>query len=148
MTSTGKVDRGALPVPDSGRSVLANAYVAPRTLAEEQLAHIFGEVLGLERVGAHDNFFELGGHSLLAIRAVSRIREAFQLEIPLRAIFETPTIAGLGQLVHEDKLRGGVDETPGIVPVSLEAHTTTLLPGGELDLEDLFHEHRGEDATR
>jgi acyl carrier protein len=146
LTTNGKLDRRALPAPDVGRSVLANAYVAPRTPGEVQLARIFGQLLGLERVGAHDNFFELGGHSLLAIRAVSRIREAFDVAITLRAIFETSTVAGLEQLVHEAQLRGDTDQTPVIVPLSRAAHATTLLPGGELELEALSREHEAEDV--
>ena len=146
LTPSGKLDRRALPAPDVGRSVLANAYIAPRTPEEEQLARIFGQLLGVERIGVHDNFFELGGHSLLAIRAVSRMREAFDVEIPLRAIFESPTVAGLEQVVQIAQLQGDTGETPGIVPLSRAAHATILLPGGELDLGVLHGEGRGEDA--
>ncbi len=76
--------------------------MAPRTTVEEVLAGLWGAVLGLERVGVEDNFFsDLGGHSLLATQLVSRIRSAFQVELPLSRLFETPTIAELGVLIEE-----------------------------------------------
>src|SRR5205823_6921985 len=72
LTANGKIDRGALPAPDQPRPDLGTSYVAPRTVLEQQLAAIWGDVLGLERIGIHDNFFELGGHSLLAMRVTAR----------------------------------------------------------------------------
>ena len=101
LTSSGKVDRRALPAPDPSGFRTENIYVEPRTPVEEQLVEIWEEVLGLERVGTNDDFFELGGHSLLATRVVSRARGAFQVELPLRYLFETPTVAGLALSVTQ-----------------------------------------------
>ena len=116
LTANGKVDRRALPMPDGRRPELDEAYVAGRTPAEELLAEIWSHVLGVERVGIYDNFFQLGGHSLLATQVVSRIREAFQVEIPLRSMFEAPTVAGLAENI--DLKRGAGLQVPPIVPVS------------------------------
>ena len=97
LNSNGKVDRRALPSPGDERPELDNAFVGPRNPAEELLVDIWVQVLGVERVGIHDDFFDLGGHSLLATQVVSRIRETFQVEMPLRRLFETPTVAGLAE---------------------------------------------------
>ena len=100
LTSNGKVDREALPKPDSVRRELAANYVAPRTPIEQQIADIWSQVLKLDQVGIHDNFFELGGYSLLAIQIVSRLRPALRVEIPLPMLFELPTIAALAERVE------------------------------------------------
>ena len=100
LTPNGKVDRKALPAPEPGRSGLERGFVAPRTPIEEVLASIWAEVLKRDGVGVQDNFFELGGHSLLATRMMSRVREAFQVEVPLRSLFEAPTVAGLAEAIE------------------------------------------------
>ena len=99
LTANGKVDRKALPAPEFSRESLSTEYLAPRNENEERLAKIVMELLHIERAGVHDNFFELGGHSLLATQLISRIREEFEVELPLRRLFETPTIAGLAEAI-------------------------------------------------
>jgi amino acid adenylation domain-containing protein len=114
LNANGKVDRKALPVPEYAAD--ADRYVAPRTPAEEVLAGIWAEVLGVERVGVEESFFELGGHSLLATRLVSRVREVFGVEVPLRALFEGPTVAELAGRVEEMR-RAELPLLPPVVPV-------------------------------
>jgi amino acid adenylation domain-containing protein len=99
LTPNGKIDRSALPSPDQSRPELEQPYVLPRTRVERELANIWAEVLRRERVGVNDNFFELGGHSLLATQVISRIREHFELELPLRSMFESPTVADLAKVL-------------------------------------------------
>jgi amino acid adenylation domain-containing protein len=98
LTATGKVDRAALPAPEPAGA--AREFVAPRTPVEEMLAGIWGEVLGVERVGAEDDFFDLGGHSLLATRVASRVRAACGVELQVRALFEAPTLERLAERVE------------------------------------------------
>jgi amino acid adenylation domain-containing protein len=97
LTPNGKIDRAALPAPGEESR---RPYVAPRNETEEKLAAIWSEVLGVERVGIHDSFFDLGGHSLVAARAVSKFRQAFDVDIPLRALFELHTIADIAQYLE------------------------------------------------
>jgi amino acid adenylation domain-containing protein len=95
LTPNGKVDRRSLPSPEESWLAEDRAYEARPTPTEEVVAAIWAEVLRRELVGLHDNFFDLGGHSLLATQVISRVREWFQVELPLRALFEAPTVAGL-----------------------------------------------------
>jgi acyl carrier protein len=99
LTLNGKIDRRALPAPETSRPSLEDSYVAPRTPIEEQVAQIWSEILRLERVGIHDNFFDLGGHSLLATQVMARLRQNFQLDFPVRSLFEAPTVAGLADVI-------------------------------------------------
>jgi len=98
LTVTGKINRSALPVPEETAGLTA-ARVAPRNQVEEALAELWKSVLGVPEAGIHDNFFERGGHSLLATQLVSRMREAFDVEVSLRVLFERPTIVGLAEEV-------------------------------------------------
>ncbi|HEX4421471.1 MAG TPA: amino acid adenylation domain-containing protein [Kofleriaceae bacterium] len=100
LSANGKIDRKALPAPDL-IAQNADRFVAPRTPLEHATAALWCEVLGVERVGIHDNFFDLGGHSLLATRLVARLPAALGVELPLRTIFESPTIAEMGVAVAQ-----------------------------------------------
>ncbi|MFP2911577.1 amino acid adenylation domain-containing protein, partial [Pyxidicoccus sp. 3LFB2] len=111
LTRNGKVDRKALPAPEQVGSE-GKHFAAPHTETEQKLAAIFEEVLHIERVGLHDDFFELGGHSLLATQLVSRIREAFQVELPLRDVFESPTVETLARRLDSTPEAGGPLKAP------------------------------------
>ncbi|MFE1744012.1 amino acid adenylation domain-containing protein [Coleofasciculus sp. H7-2] len=117
LTPNGKIDRRALPEPDTARPELDSAYIAPRTAIEEVVAGIWTQVLGLQQVGMRDRFFDLGGHSLLATQVISRLREAFQVELPLRYLFESPTVAGLAERIEACRAQQSL-QTPPLVPVS------------------------------
>jgi amino acid adenylation domain-containing protein/non-ribosomal peptide synthase protein (TIGR01720 family)/FkbM family methyltransferase len=107
LTANGKVDRAALPSPEAAGSLRATSFAAPRTATELELARIWSELLRLERVGIHDDFFALGGHSLLAMQLVSRVRSTFRVELPLRELFETPTVAKLAEAIERhDRAEG------------------------------------------
>ncbi len=100
LTPNGKIDRQALPAPASARPDLVETFAPPSTPTEEVLAGLWHELLDVEQVGIHDNFFDLGGHSLLATQVISRVREIFHVEIALRQLFETPTVADLAQSIE------------------------------------------------
>jgi amino acid adenylation domain-containing protein len=121
LTPNAKVDRKALPAPEGAQMAAGAAYVAPRTPEQELLAEIWARVLSVERVGMRDNFFDLGGHSLLATQLVSRVRDAFAVELPLRALFEHPTVESLALEVEEASGRAASGAGPALVPVPREA---------------------------
>jgi acyl-coenzyme A synthetase/AMP-(fatty) acid ligase/acyl carrier protein len=100
LTPNGKVDRAALAATDILEQSAPSEHTAPRNAVEQQLSNMWVDLLGVERVGVHDNFFDLGGHSLLTTQLVSRLRSAFQLEVPLPTFFEDPTVAGLAQVIE------------------------------------------------
>ncbi|HEX7239095.1 MAG TPA: amino acid adenylation domain-containing protein, partial [Longimicrobiaceae bacterium] len=136
-TPAGKLARRALPAPDGAAE--AKAYVAPRTPTERLVAEAWAAALQVERVGALDGFFELGGHSLLGTRVVSRLREALGVEVPLRAVFEAPTLAAFAERV--DALRPApAEEEPS--PDELPADTLELSPE-QLQLLALMMEDEG-----
>jgi amino acid adenylation domain-containing protein len=118
LSSNGKVDRRALPAPNHARPEGAAAYLAPRTPAEEVIAAIWSQALGIESVGVYDNFFELGGHSLLVNRVVSRVREAFGIELPLRVIFESPVLAEFASSIELEIQFGSEPDTFPLEPIS------------------------------
>ncbi|MFI6321047.1 amino acid adenylation domain-containing protein [Nonomuraea sp. NPDC050556] len=105
LTANGKIDRAALPAPETA----GGPYTEPRGDAEALVADVYAEVLGLQRVGAFDDFFALGGHSLFAVRVVARLRASVGLDVPIRALFSTPTVEGLARTV-EDLLVAELDE--------------------------------------
>ena len=106
VTASGKLDRAALPAPQPTR---AGGYVAPRTAAEELVAEVFAELLGVDKIGVHDDFFALGGNSLLAIRAMARIRKQIQVDIPVRGLFSFVTVAELAGDI-ERRLTADLDQ--------------------------------------
>jgi acyl carrier protein len=111
LTPNGKIDRRALPAPDNARPELDGIFVAPRTPTEERLGVIWEGVLGIKGIGVYDNFFEMGGHSLMATQLISRIREAFSVELPVKVFFTgDPTIARLADEIEEIQLRESSDD--------------------------------------
>ncbi len=118
LTPTGKIDRNSLPIPE----ILGTkeAYVSPRTSVEETLADIWFKTLGVEEIGIHDNFFSLGGHSLLATRIISEIREEFSIEIPVRYIFEFPTIEVLAREIEAITGKTGLAQIPPVASANRE----------------------------
>jgi amino acid adenylation domain-containing protein len=121
LTPNGKVDRRALPAPSRARPELANPFVAPRTPVEKLLAGFWAELLGLERVGIHDNFLELGGHSLLATQIISRVLDTLHVEVPLRSLFETPTVEDMAVVITENMAKKTGDEELARMLAELES---------------------------
>nr|QEO74542.1 condensation domain-containing protein [uncultured bacterium] len=117
LTPNGKIDKRGLPAPDPGRAIHDEAFETPQTPVEEMLAGIWAELLKLNRIGINDNFFTLGGHSLLAMRIISRVRQAFHVEIPLRSLFETPTVAGLAHNIELASRSSSPLDLPPLIPV-------------------------------
>jgi amino acid adenylation domain-containing protein len=115
LNPNGKVDRKALARIEPAAAGERAGFVAPRTPAEEMLAGIWSDLLGAARVGSEDVFFDLGGHSLLATRLVSLVRERFGVELPLRTVFEAPSLAGMARAIEQ--ARAG-DEAPPVLPLS------------------------------
>jgi acyl carrier protein len=101
LTPNGKIDRKAL-LEISTETISNLEYIPPRNPTEEIIADIFASVLNIQKVGIHDNFFSLGGHSLLATQVISRVRQTFAVDVPLRNMFEEPTIANLSKIVIEN----------------------------------------------
>ena len=124
LTSNGKIDRMALPEAKEAGVARKREYVAPSGPVEEALADIWSELLGVEKVGVHDNFFELGGHSLLLTQVVLRVRLAFSFDMPLRALFDAPTIKQLSVAIAAEQLR----ETDSVEAAELLQELQRLSP--------------------
>jgi len=140
LTPANKIDRKALPAPDAARSTLDRAYVVPNTETERQLTEICAQLLHIDQVGIHDNFFELGGHSLLATQLISRMRDVFGLELPLRSLFEHPTVAELAIQVDITEARGPEKMAPTIKRIDrknrrVKQSTLTTQRGNHGDME-------------
>jgi amino acid adenylation domain-containing protein/non-ribosomal peptide synthase protein (TIGR01720 family) len=144
LTANGKADRQALPAPEMARPELDREFVPPRNAAEQRIAEIWAELLQIGQVGVHDGFFDLGGNSLLATQAAARIAAAFQTDVPLRALFEEPTVAALAARIEAFDSQAGRPKVPpfrraqhvGEVPLSFAQHrlwfTDRMAPGNPL----------------
>ncbi len=152
LMPNGKVDRRALPLPENARPQRQNGFVSPRSEIEQVVVQVWREVLNIEKIGIHDNFFELGGHSLTAMLVVAGLRDAFRTEVPLRFLFEAPTVA---DLIHKIEtfnkrevdlqfpaiLRGSHE---GALPLSISQehlwHFDRMIPGSHLlNIPYAFH---------
>jgi len=120
LTHNGKIDRRALPDPAPAGPGSGEDFVAPRTSVEETVAAVWRALLERDAIGVHDGFFDLGGHSLLAMQAVSRLRDAFGIDLPLRRLFDAPTVAGLAAVIDAAQQDGAASALPAIVPVPRE----------------------------
>lgn len=112
LTPSGKVDRKRLPDPELKAGANETEYVSPRNITEEILCGIWEDILKRERIGIFSNFFELGGHSLLAAQAVARISDALHVDLPLRRLFEAPTVAELAHIIEQLRTVGDTEEIP------------------------------------
>ena len=122
LTANGKLDRKALPAPGALRQGMGAAYIAPRNALEKVLAGFYSELLGVDPVGVDDNFFDHGGHSLLVTQLASRVRKTFKIDLPLRLLFEEPTVGRLARLILE---RDGGRQAERIAALYLQVATLT-----------------------
>jgi acyl carrier protein len=134
LTKNGKIDLAALPSPEHGA---VKAGTSPRNPTEQQLFEIWREVLRIDNFGVEDNFFELGGHSLLATQVISRVRSAFHVQMPLRSLFDAPTIAGLAaeilrapQTAEDEELTKLLTELEGLSDEEAERLLASEIEGG------------------
>ena len=117
----GKVDLKSLPIPDKARPHLDTPMVSPRTPIEQKLSEIWSEVLDIEDVGVEDSFHELGGHSLAASRVISRVIESFRVELPLKSLFESPTVADMALVITQSQAKGADEQEIGRMLAELES---------------------------
>ena len=127
LTANGKIDYQALPTPEQTRPELQQLYVAPRSPLEKQLAEIWTEVLGLEKIGIHDNFFEIGGHSLLLTQLLIKVRNALEVELLLKDLFNAPTIANLAENIKETVEVNGKNERQEEEKIGIDLHSEVIL---------------------
>src|SRR5262249_46368207 len=120
LTPNGKIDRKRLPTPDQSRPDLEQDFISPRNALETVLAGMWRQLFGIEQVGILDNFFDLGGHSLLATQLNSRLCETFQIDLPLRTIFESPTVAGLAEALSRCERSAGEFESTAQLLIQLD----------------------------
>jgi aryl carrier-like protein len=118
LSTNGKVDRNALPLPKIGSQEREVTFVAPRDAREQQLAQVWSEVLRVNPISIHDNFFDLGGHSLLIMQVLSRLRERFGVQVTVREVFERPTIAEIAELLNCNGHRSSGNAEDAIIPLS------------------------------
>jgi surfactin family lipopeptide synthetase C len=119
ISANGKIERKSLPIPTETFD-LSNNYIPPTNAIEEILAEIWTKILHRQGVGIHDNFFDLGGHSLLATQVISRIREAFAIKLPIRCLFESPSVAQLAQTLIEREAKPGITQKRAQILQKLE----------------------------
>jgi amino acid adenylation domain-containing protein len=142
MTPNGKVDRRSLPVPEGNQLQVDTDFVAPRSPYEDAVAEIWRDSLGLEKVGIYDNFFDLGGHSLLAVKIVSRLKTTFGVDFPLRALFDSPTIAGVSATLAMARRGEKPTEKVGILPVARNGTLPLSFAQERFWVLDQFHTNR------
>jgi surfactin family lipopeptide synthetase C len=127
LTANGKVDRAALRASNSAGISLQRSLVAPRNPVEEVVTGIFAEILQVERVGIHEDFFDLGGHSLLTTQIMSRVMETFMIDLPLRTLFDSPTVAQLSQAIVTREEKPGRSERIARLLLKVEGMSDTAV---------------------
>lgn len=150
LTPNGKVDRRALPAPSAVPTPAAGPRTAPRNATENLVAGIWREILECDQLGIDDDFFHLGGHSLLATQIISRLSQALEVEIPVRMIFEAPTIASLARAVDEAQLQPAsrIDSPVRREPSQAEKLLARLESLSEIEVEELLLELEGQEVER
>ncbi|ACB52421.1 peptide synthetase [Crocosphaera subtropica ATCC 51142] len=147
LTANGKIDRNALPKPKILNTTVLTEFVPPQTKIQEKLATIWQKYLEIEEVGIYDNFFDLGGNSLLVTQVISKIRQTFQVELPIQKLFETPTIAELEVLIQENKAVEGVGDRIEQCDREEMLEINNLEELSEAEIDDLLVKMLGEEEN-
>jgi non-ribosomal peptide synthetase component F len=148
LSPNGKVDRKTLPAPGSVGLPSDVSHVPPQGSVEETVARIWAEVLGVERVGVRDNFFDLGGHSLLATQVLSRLRQAFPVDLPLRFLFEEPTVANLARAITQSQSKAVnvlINDVPVVETSELLSQLDQL---SDAEIDSLLRQELAEEEVR